>query len=61
MDGKDPAESDLCEAAIHKQFSPCDVTAVIACEKHYGLRYLIACGDIQNALMPGSGLADRRR
>src|SRR6266478_6068397 len=35
----------LCEAAIHKQFRSRDVTAVVGCEKHHGLRDLIGCAE----------------
>src|SRR6266852_6485213 len=31
----------LCDTAIHKQFRPRDVAAVVGCQKHYGLGDLI--------------------
>jgi hypothetical protein len=34
---------DLCETAIHKQFRSHDVTTIVGCEKHDGLRDLIEC------------------
>src|SRR5256884_7161238 len=33
----------LCEAAIDKQFRSGDVTAVVGCEEHHGLRDFIGC------------------
>ena len=41
----DPLTLDLSEAAIHKQFSSCDVAGIVRGEKYNGLSDLAGCAE----------------